>query len=88
METNVDGTFFQVGDQVRVKRTGETGRVDASDGGVVYVLMAKTNEAQIFSASADEDAYIELFLPEAGVRESGTLAGNIPILAKDGKHDG
>ena len=33
METNVDGTYFQEGDRVRLKRTGETGRINAVDGG-------------------------------------------------------
>jgi len=65
METNADGRFFQEGDQVRIKRTGETGRVNATDGGVVYVTMENTNESKIFSAANDEDAYIELYLPEA-----------------------
>lgn len=64
METTINGTFFQEGDQVRIKRTGEQGRVNATDGGVVYVLMDKTREAKIFSAAADEDAYIELIAPE------------------------
>lgn len=60
METNADGTFFQEGDRVRIKRTGKQGRVNATDGGVVYVVMDETNEAKIFSAAADEDASIEL----------------------------
>jgi len=38
METNADGTYFQVGDHVRIKRTQETGTINATDGGVVYVL--------------------------------------------------
>ncbi len=67
METNTDGTFFQEGDQVRVKRTGEQGRVDATDGGVVYVLMAGTNESKIFSAVVGDDAYIELVTLETPV---------------------
>ncbi|MEO7018941.1 MAG: hypothetical protein ABI234_02185 [Ktedonobacteraceae bacterium] len=73
METNTDGTFFQEGDQVRVKRTGEQGRVDATDGGVVYVLMAGTNESKIFSAVVGEDAYIELVTLETPVLRN-TLA--------------
>lgn len=60
METNADGTFFQEGDRVRIKRTGEQGRVNATDGGVVYVVMDETKEARVFSAAADEDAAIEL----------------------------
>ena len=65
METNADGTYFQEGDHVRIKRTGEQGRINATDGGVVYVLMDDTNEAKLFSASIDEDAYIELVTPES-----------------------
>ena len=60
METNVDGTYFQEGDRVRLKRTGETGRINAVDGGVVYVLVDKTNETKLFSAYVDDDASIEL----------------------------
>jgi hypothetical protein len=60
METNADGTYFQEGDHVRLKRTQETGRVHGADGGVVYVLMDETNETRLFSAYVDEDAYIEL----------------------------
>lgn len=63
MITNADGTFFQEDDIVRIKRTGEVGRVNATDGGIVYVLMNKTNETKVFSAYIDEDAYIE-FVPE------------------------
>jgi hypothetical protein len=70
METNTDGSFFQEGDRVRVKRTGETGSVNAIDGGVVYVLMDETDEAALFSAYIDEDAYIEL-IPAEG-RETGS----------------
>lgn len=88
METNGDGTFFQVGDQVRVKRTGEQGRVDATDGGVVYVLMDKTNEAKIFSASFDGDAYIELLLPVANVQESSARIESLPVLAQEDKQHG
>lgn len=65
METNADGTYFQEGDAVRVKRTGATGRINAADGGVVYVLMDKTNETALFSAYVDVDAAIELVTPEA-----------------------
>jgi hypothetical protein len=64
METNTDGTYFQEGDRVRVKRTGEQGRINATDGGVVYVLMSGTNETRVFSAMVDGDAYIELVPPD------------------------
>ncbi len=60
METNSDGTYFQVGDHIRIKNTQETGRINATDGGVVYVLMDGTNETKLYSAYVDEDAYIEL----------------------------
>jgi len=60
METNEDGTYFQVGDHVRIKITQETGTINAADGGVVYVLLDGTNESKFFSAYVDEDAYIEL----------------------------
>ncbi|MFL5627482.1 MAG: hypothetical protein ACJ788_18040 [Ktedonobacteraceae bacterium] len=63
METNADGTYFREGDHVRIKRTGETGRINAADGGVVYVLIDGTNETKLFSAYVDEDAYIELVTP-------------------------
>ncbi len=65
METNAEGTYFQEGDYLRIKRTGETGRVNATDGGVVYVLMDSTNETRLFSARDDEDAPIELVIPES-----------------------
>ena len=64
METNADGTYFQEDDHVRIKRTGEQGRVNATDGGVVYVLMDETNETKLFSAYIDTDAYIELVTPK------------------------
>jgi len=48
METNGEGTYFQEGDHVRIKRTQEIGRVHAGDGGVVYVLMNETNEKNSF----------------------------------------
>ena len=60
METNADGTYFQEDDRVRIKRTGEQGRINATDGGVVYVLMDGTNETKLFSAYVDTDAYIEV----------------------------
>jgi hypothetical protein len=65
METTAEGTYFQEGDRVRIKRTGEQGRINATDGGVVYVLMDDTKEAKLFSASIDEDASIELVTPKA-----------------------
>ena len=64
MATNGDGTSFQVGDHVRIKCTQETGTINATDGGVVYVLMGGTNEPKFFSAYVDEDAYIELVTAE------------------------
>ena len=64
METNEDGTYFQVGDRVRIKNTGETGTITAADGGVVYVLLDGTNESKVFSAYVDEDASIELVTAE------------------------
>lgn len=64
MEITTHGTYFQEGDHVRLKHTRETGRVNAMDGGVVYVLMDITNETRLFSAYIDEDAYIELVDPE------------------------
>ena len=66
METNTDGTYFMVGDHVRIKNTQETGKVNATDGGVVYVLMDGTNETKLYSAYVDEDAYIEIITPEPG----------------------
>jgi len=65
METNGDGTYFQEGDYVRIKRSRETGRINAADGGVVYVLLDETNETKLFSAYVDEDAYIELVTAES-----------------------
>jgi hypothetical protein len=65
METNADGTYFQEDDRVRIKRTGEQGRVNAADGGVVYVVMDETDETKLFSAYLDRDAYIELVTSEA-----------------------
>jgi len=67
METNINGTYFQEGDRVRVKRTREQGIINAADGGVVYVLMDETNETRLFSAYIDEDAYIELVAPEEAI---------------------
>ena len=64
METNEDGTYFQVGDHVRIKSTQETGTINAADGGVVYVLLDGTNETKFFSAYVDDDAYIELVTEE------------------------
>jgi hypothetical protein len=72
METNVDGTYFQEGDYVHIKRTREKGRINAADGGVVYVLIAETNETKLFSAYVDEDAYIEPITSQA---EDTTLQG-------------
>ena len=60
METNTDGTYFQIGDHVRIKNTQETGTINATDGGVVYVVMDGTKETKLYSAYVDEYAYIEL----------------------------
>lgn len=65
MEINGDGTYLQEGDRVRIKRSQETGRINATDGGVVYVLMDNTNETRLFSAYIDKDASIEFITPEA-----------------------
>ena len=64
MKPHGDGTYFQESDHVRIKRTGETGRINATDGGVVYVLMDGTNETKLFAAYVDEDAYIEFVASE------------------------
>ena len=80
METNADGTYFQVGDYVRIKCTQETGTINAADGGVVYMLLDETNETKLFSAYVDEDAYIEFVTAEGeatllqgeGMRRLGT----------------
>ena len=56
METTGDGTYFQIGDHVRIKVTQETGTITAADGGVVYVLLDGTNETKYFSAYVDDDA--------------------------------
>jgi hypothetical protein len=45
------GTYFQESGHVRIKRTKETGRINAADGGVVHMLMDATNELKLFSAS-------------------------------------
>ena len=66
METTADGTFFQEGDHVRIKHTGETGIINATSGGIVYVLMNSTNENRLFAAYVDEDAAIELVAKEVG----------------------
>lgn len=60
METTADGIFFQEEDHIRIKSTGETGRVNAIAGGVAYVLMDATDENRLFAAYIDEDAAIEL----------------------------
>lgn len=66
METTAEGTYFQEGDRVRIKRTGEQGRINAADGGVVYVVVDGSNETRLFSARLDEDAYIEYIETDAG----------------------
>ena len=60
METNAEGTYFEEGDRVRIIRTGEQGHINATDGGVVYVVIDSTQETKLFSARVDKDAYIEL----------------------------
>jgi hypothetical protein len=45
---------------VRIKRTQETGTINATDGEVVYVLLDGTNGTNLFSEYVDEDVYIEL----------------------------
>ena len=61
MGTYVDGTSFQERVHVRIKRAGEIRRIDATNGGVVYVLMDGTNESEHFAAYLDKDTYfIEL----------------------------
>jgi|SRR5581483_5014482 len=82
METHTDRTFFQAGDRVRLKQTGATGTIDAADGGVVYVVMDKTKEAQVFSAAVDEDALIELVLPEGESQKQGALKETVPSVEK------
>ena len=64
METNAYGTYFQEGDHMRIKRTRQTGSINAIDRGVVYVLMDGTNESKPFAAYADDDASIELVTTE------------------------
>lgn len=80
MEINENGAFFQEGDHVRIKRTGEQGYVDATDGGVVYVLMHATNETKVFSAAIDEDAYIELVTLEESAQHVGVSSAGTPAL--------
>jgi hypothetical protein len=44
METNGDGTYFQVGDHVRIENTQETGTINAADGGsCMYFWMEQTS---------------------------------------------
>lgn len=69
METNEHGTYFQENDHVRIKLTGKSGRVNATDGGVVYVLMDETQETRVFSAYVDDDAYIEIIPSEEDTGE-------------------
>jgi hypothetical protein len=57
-------TYFQVGGHVRIKLTQKTDTINATDGGVVYVLLDETNGTNLFSAYVDEDAYIELVTAE------------------------
>ena len=62
METNAEGTYFEEGDRVRIIRTGEQGNINATDAGVVYMLIDGTEETKLFSARVDKDAYIELIV--------------------------
>ena len=72
---NRNGTYFQVGDHVRVKRTQETGTINATDGGVMYVLLDASNGTNLFSAYVEEDAYIELVTARVHC-----LTRNLPLL--------
>jgi hypothetical protein len=65
METTADGTFFQEGDLVRIKRTHETGKINATAGGVAYVLMDDTDENRVFAAYNEPDAEIELLTEQS-----------------------
>jgi hypothetical protein len=49
---------------VRIKRIQEKGTINATDGGVVYMLLDETTGTNLFSAYVDEDAYIELVTAE------------------------
>jgi hypothetical protein len=72
MEIHAEGTYFQEGDHVCIKRTRETGRVSATDGGLVYVRRDQTHEIRLFSALVQEDVFIEFIAPEAeGTRGEG-----------------
>ena len=52
-------------DHVRIKRTREIRRINATAGGVVYVLMNDTIESELFASYVDKDAYyIELIATE------------------------
>ncbi len=63
METKAYGTFLQEGDYMRIKCTREIGRINATVGGIVYVLMDGTNESELFASYVEKDAYyIELVI--------------------------
>jgi hypothetical protein len=65
METNAGGNYFLEGDHVRIKRTHEIRRINATAGGVVYVLMNDTIASELFASYVDKDAYyIELITTE------------------------
>jgi hypothetical protein len=71
METNADGTSFQERVHVRIKCTGEIGRIDATNGGVVYVLMDGPIESELFAAYLDKDTYfIELLTTEENINDN------------------
>ena len=74
METTAEGTYFQEGDRVRIKRTGEQGRINAADGGVVYVVLDESNETRLFSARLDEDACVEYVETYAGETLLGVIS--------------
>ncbi|GCE30213.1 hypothetical protein KDA_56970 [Dictyobacter alpinus] len=74
METTQEGTYFQEGDRVRIKQTGEQGSVNATDGGVVYVVMDTTEETRVFSAYCDKDSYIDFVQQELKAGGAGKQA--------------
>src|SRR5258708_18907180 len=49
MQIHAEGTYFQDGEHVRIKRTRETGRVNATGGGVVYGFMDQTHGIRLYS---------------------------------------
>jgi hypothetical protein len=57
METIAHGPSFQKRVHVHIERTGEIRRIDACNGGAVYVLMDGIDESELFAADLDKDAY-------------------------------